>query len=325
MHVTEHYDRAAEPLVSFEIIPPKRGGSIKQIFDALEQLTPYRPPFIDVTAHAAQSYVEELPDGTLKRKIRRKRPGTIGLCAAILHRFGIDPVPHLLCTGFTREETEDALIELNYLGIHNVMALRGDPHGEKKIDPHGRLSNDYASDLVHQIRQMNQGHYQESIENAEKSNFCIGVAAYPEKHVEAPNLAWDIQKLKEKVDRGADYIVTQMFFDNVRFFEFVEKARAAGIHVPIIPGLKIITTARHLTSLPEAFHLEIPETLTQAIDSRPDRAKEIGIEWAVNQSNELLSHGVPGLHYYIMTDPSPVVSVLDQLPVTKTSIQTQSH
>jgi methylenetetrahydrofolate reductase (NADPH) len=324
MHVIEHYDRSVEPLVSFEIIPPKRGGAVKQIFEALKQLTPYRPPFIDVTSHAAQAYVEELSDGTLKRKIRRKRPGTIGLCAAILNRFGIDPVPHLLCTGFTREETEDALIELNYLGIHNVMALRGDNNAEKKIDPLGRASNRFASDLVYQIQQMNQGIYLERLENAEKTNFCVGVAGYPEKHVEARNLSWDIQKLKEKVDQGADYIVTQMFFDNRVYFDFVEKAREAGIQIPIIPGLKIITSSQHLSTLPEYFHLSIPEEISHEIDANPNRILEIGVEWTVKQSNELLSYGVPGLHYYVMTNPAPAIQVLDQLPVAKQKLLIQT-
>lgn len=317
MFVTEHYDNADEPLVSFEIIPPKRGGSLKQIFDAIELLKPFHPPYIDVTSHSAQSYLEEQADGSFKRKIRRKRPGTIGLCAAILNRFGIDPVPHILCNGFTKEETEDALIELNYLGIHNVMALRGDNQGEKKIDPLGRDSNLFAADLVQQIQRMNKGIYLEKLENAEKTNFCVGVAGYPEKHIEAPNLSWDIKKLKEKVDEGADYIVTQMFFDNEVYFHFVEKARAEGITIPIIPGLKVMTTYNQLKSLPEYFYLTIPETLSDEVEARPERVREIGIEWTRKQCEELLTRGVPGLHFYVMTNPTAAIEVLNELPVKR--------
>ena len=317
MYITEHLRQSNEPLVSFEIIPPKRGGSIQQIFDAIELLQPYRPPFIDVTSHAAQSYLEEQEDGSYRRKIRRKRPGTIGLCAAILNRYGIDPVPHLLCKGFTKEETEDALIELNYLGIHNVMALRGDDNGEKRSDPLGRASNLFASDLVHQIQRMNRGQYLEKLENPQKTRFCVGVAGYPEKHIEAPNLHWDINKLKQKVDEGADYIVTQMFFDNQYYFRFVEKAREAGIDVPIIPGIKVLTTYNHLKSLPESFYLTIPEALSDEISARPEEVRDLGIEWAAMQCRELLEYGVPALHFYVMTNPTAALEVLGKIPVDR--------
>lgn len=314
MKVIEHYDKATEPLISFEIIPPKRGGSVSDVFDSLDRVVEaVKPPFIDVTYHAAEASVEEQPDGSLKRVIRRKRPGTIGLCAAILHRYGIDPVPHLICEGFTKEESEDALIELNYLGIHNVLAIRGDNTGSQvSLNLNGTI-NKYAIDLVKQIQKMNHGDYLEDIINAEPTKFCVGVAGYPEKHFEAPNLDWDIKKLKDKIDAGAEYIVTQMFFDNSAYFRFVKKCRDHGITVPIVPGLKILTTTGHLKTLPKNFYLNLPDELTEQVDGDPDNVKHIGIEWAQKQSLELMENGVPGLHYYIMGDPQPALDVIGYL------------
>ncbi len=314
MKVIEHYKQATEPLISFEIIPPKRGGSVKNVFDSIEKLMPVNPPFIDVTYHAAEASIEELPDGTVKRHIKRKRPGTIGLCAAILHRFGVDPVPHLICEGFSKEESEDALIELNYLGIDNVLAIRGDDSGTSVNFRKNGTVNKYASDLVRQIKNMNQGIYLEDIANADPTDFCIGVAGYPEKHFEAPNIEWDIQRLKDKVEAGGDYIVSQMFYDNQAFFSFVEKCRAAGITVPIVPGIKVITTERHLTTLPKYFHLSFPDALSTEIISNPEKTKEIGIEWCIRQCTELLEYGVPGIHFYVMGDPQPALDVIDKLP-----------
>lgn len=314
MKVIEHYDKATEPLISFEIIPPKRGGSVADVFESLDQVVEaVKPPFIDVTYHAAEASVEEQPDGSLKRVIRRKRPGTIGLCAAILHRYGIDPVPHLICEGFTKEESEDALIELNYLGIHNVLAIRGDNTGSQvSLNLNGTV-NKYAIDLVKQIQNMNHGDYLEDIINAEPTNFCVGVAGYPEKHFEAPNLDWDIKKLKDKIDAGAEYIVTQMFFDNSAYFRFEKKCRDHGITVPIVPGLKILTTTGHLKTLPKNFYLNLPDELTEQVDADPDNVKHIGVEWAQKQSLELMENGVPGLHYYIMGDPQPALDVIGYL------------
>ncbi len=314
MKVIEHYDKATEPLISFEIIPPKRGGSVQSIFESLDKVVEkVHPPFIDVTYHAAEAYVEEQADGSLKRVIRRKRPGTIGLCAAILHRYGIDPVPHLICEGFTREESEDALIELNYLGIHNVLAIRGDNTGSQISLNQNGTANKYAIDLVKQIHGMNQGDYIEDIINAEATNFCVGVAGYPEKHFEAPNIEWDVKRLKDKVEAGADYVVTQMFFDNSAYFSFVEKCREQGIDVPIVPGLKILTTTNHLKSLPKFFHLNIPDELTAEVDANPARAKEIGVEWARKQTLELMDAGAPGIHFYIMGDPQPALDVISHV------------
>lgn len=315
MKVTEHYDRATEPLISFEIIPPKRGGSIRQVFESLDQVQKFRPPFIDITSHAAEAEYIDLGNGTMKRRVKRKRPGTIGLCAAIKHRYNVDPVPHLICKGFTKEETEDALIELNYLGIENVLAIRGDDHAAFKPQNKDRAHNVYAADLVRQIKAMNCGVYLEELMDAVPTNFCIGVGGYPEKHEEAPNMKWDIQKLKEKVDAGADYIVTQMFFDNRVFFDFVDQCRKAGISVPIIPGLKVLTRVEHLFRLPKIFNLSIPTDLSDAVSADPKNVRAIGEEWSKQQCRELLDSGVQGLHFYIMSDPSSAVRVIETLPV----------
>lgn len=321
MKVIEHYEQAKEPLISFEIIPPKRGGSIKGVFDCLDQVMKYHPPFIDVTYHAAESYYEERADGTIKRHIKRKRPGTIGLCAAILHKYGVDPVPHLICEGFTREETEDALIELNYLDIDNVLAIRGDSTENSIRRYKNGTFNNYAIDLVQQIKDMNKGTYLESIANAESTDFCVGVAGYPEKHFEAPNLDFDVEKLKQKVDQGGDYIVTQMFFDNEAYFKFVDKCRKAGIKVPIVPGLKVLTREQHLSFLPKFFHLNLPEALAAEVQANPGHAQEIGIEWCGKQCIELLEHGAPGIHFYIMGDPKPALDAIEMIPLGHSTVK----
>lgn len=314
MKVVEYLEQAKEPSISYEIIPPKRGGSVRQIFDTIERLMPFDPPFIDVTSHSAQVYYEEMADGTIRRYVKRKRPGTIGLCAAIKGRFGVETVPHLLCQGFTREETEDALIELNYLGIQNVMALRGDDVGYQKPIRSDRTRNGYAADLVRQMTAMNRGCYLEELIEAEATDFCVGVAGYPEKHFEAPNLTWDILNLKRKIDEGADYVVTQMFFDNDAYFRFVDACRDVGITVPIIPGLKILTTKRQLKSLPANFHVNVPESLAAEVEAADDAdVPQIGIEWALRQCEELLSANVPCLHFYIMSNPEHVIQVVEPL------------
>ncbi len=311
MKVTEHLERASEPLVSYEIIPPKRGGSIEGVFDTIENVLPFHPPFIDVTSHAAEVSLEEQPGGVFKQRIKRKRPGTIGLCAAIEHHFNLDTVPHLLCHGFTRQETEDALIELNYLGIDNVLAIRGDDTGYQKQLMSGRTRNDHAIDLVRQIDDMNHGQYLEELVDATSTDFCIGVAGYPEKHFEAPNMARDIQHTKAKLEAGANYIVTQMFFNNAAYFDYVDRCRESGIHVPIIPGLKILTSKRHLSFLPRYFHTEIPEALAAEVEKTPDdRVTDVGVEWAIQQSRELAEAGVPALHFYIMQNSKVVTKVV---------------
>jgi len=312
--VSEHYARATGPLLSYEIIPPKRGSSIEEVLRIVEALLPYEPPFIDVTSHAAEAYFEEMPDGTIRRQTKRKRPGTLGLCAAIQHRYGIDAVPHLLCRGFTREESEDALIELHYLGIQNVLALRGDDLHRPVVERADRSRNEYACDLVGQISDMNRGNYLEALIDAKPTNFCVGVAGYPEKHVDAPNKTWDVLNLKRKVDAGAEYIVTQMFFDNAHYIDFVARCREVGITVPIVPGLKVITSKNHLHSLPKTFQTEIPEALAAEVEAAPTgRVADVGVEWTRQQAEGLLEAGAPGIHFYIMSTAEHVRRVVEPL------------
>ena len=314
MKIIELLERSTETLISYEIIPPRRGGSVREIMGIVEELMAYAPPFIDVTSHSAQVYYEEMPDGTWRRRLKRKRPGTIGLCAAIKGRYGVETVPHLLCKGFTREESEDALIELNYLGIQNVMALRGDDNGYRKPVSPERSRNEYAVELVDQIQEMNQGHYLEDLIDAAPADFCIGVAGYPEKHFEAPNLTWDILNLKRKIDAGAHYVTTQMFFDNRCFFTFLDRCREVGITVPIIPGLKVLTSKKQLQSLPSRFYVEIPEALAAEIEeARPEHVVDIGVEWAIRQSEALMNAGVPCIHFYIMQTADHAKRVLEGL------------
>jgi len=314
MKITEYFEKSASPLISYEIIPPRRGGTGREILDLVAELIVFEPPFIDVTSHAAQPSYEELADGSIRRHVKRKRPGTLGVCAAIKNRFGIEAVPHLLCLGFTREETEDALIELNYLDIHNVMALRGDDHGYSKPVPSDRSINEHAVDLVRQISDMNSGKYLETLADAAPTSFCVGVAGYPEKHFEAPNLQWDIQNLKRKVEAGAAYIVTQMFFDNARYFDFVERCRGAGIDVPIVPGIKILTGKSQLQKIPSNFYVSIPEELSAEAEAvAPEHVVDVGVEWAIRQCDELFSRGAPSIHFYIMQRSTPVKRVVERL------------
>ncbi|MCF7802272.1 MAG: methylenetetrahydrofolate reductase [NAD(P)H] [Candidatus Marinimicrobia bacterium] len=315
MKVIEYIERAKETLISFEIIPPMRGRNAQDVYDVLDKLIEFRPPFIDVTSHAADAYYVEQPDGTFKRHIKRKRPGTLGLCAGIKYRYKIEAVPHLLCRGFTREETEDMLIELNYLGIENVLAIRGDdPEYKKPVHP-DRTTNNYGIDLVRQIADMNRGKFQDDILDSAQTDFCIGVGGYPEKHDEAPNLEADIRYLKQKVDAGAHYVVTQMFFDNQKFFAFEQKCREAGITVPIIPGLKLLTKPYQLKSLPANFHVNIPDELVSAMENAESKAEvqQLGMAHLKKQAEELINAGVPCLHFYVMNDVHLVRDVVRDL------------
>ncbi|WNJ17548.1 methylenetetrahydrofolate reductase [Pontibacter sp. G13] len=317
MRVIDHLLNAKNPTVSIEIIPPRRGGNINKLHQAIESVIPYNPPFVDVTSHAAEVMWEEMPDGSFRKKVKRKSPGTFGLCANIKYRYNLEPVPHILCGGFTREETEDALIELNYLGIENILAIRGDKVNPRPI-PQDRSVNHYAVDLVKQAEDMNRGKYLDDLIDAAKTNFCIGVACYPEKHFEAPNMDFELQVLKAKQDAGAHYAVTQMFFNTQKYLEFVEKAKAAGITMPIIPGMKVMTSKGHLSRLPSFFHIDIPQELTERMMAAKTRAEEIevGVEWAYRQSIELLDAGIPYLHFYIMQNTNPFLKLMDKIRVT---------
>ena len=315
MKVIEHIKNSNNPQFSFEIIPPKRGTSVQEITDIVKEIKPYNPPYIDVTSHSAEAYYEENKLGEFKRHIRKKRPGTISICGIIQNRFKIDTVPHLLCRGYTREETEDALIELNYLGIHNILAIRGDETNYKKNLQSGRSVNVFASDLVRQIDRLRKGVYLDEIINADSMDFCIGVGGYPEKHFESPNLKKDIHYLKQKVDAGADYIVTQMFFDNNDYFNFKNECIKNGINVPIIPGIKIINSPRQLQSIPKNFYVNIPNELSDEIDENLNHSKEIGINWCAKQCEELLNKGEKNIHFYIMNGAKGVKQVLKKLGV----------
>ena len=303
MKVIDHLKVSQKTLFSIEILPPLKGKSIKSIYDSIDPLLEFKPSFIDVTYHREEYEYKKRPSGYLEKVSIRKRPGTVGICAAIMNKYKIDTVPHIICGGFSKQETENALIDLQFLGIDNVLALRGDAiktEASFNPDPDG---NAYAIDLVQQIHSMNSGKYlEEDVKNMEPTNFCIGIAGYPEKHFEAPNIKSDLKYLKSKVEAGAEYIVTQMFFDNNKYFDFVDRCRAEGITVPIIPGLKIITSKKQATLLPKIFHIDLPEELSDGLENCKDdkEAKEAGINWCIKQSKELIAKKAPCLHFYTM-------------------------
>jgi methylenetetrahydrofolate reductase (NADPH) len=313
MHIDKFIDSRPTPFFSFELIPPARGGSINDVYHLVDRLMPFSPSWIDVTNHAADSWFEETADGSWKRHIYRKRPGTLGLCAALKYHYKIETVPHILCTGFTKEETEDALIELSYLEISNLLVVRGDNVDWRITRPGER--NKYAVDLVRQVTDMNNGKYAHDLSVNPKTDFCIGVAGYPEKHFESPNINWDLEHLKSKIEAGAKYIVTQMFFDNRYYYNFLERCRDAGITVPIIPGLKVLTRKSQLTNIPRNFHVDIPENFSIQMQEAKTRKeqKQIGIEHAIRQGRDLLEHGVPGLHMYVTSDSPLVARVMHEL------------
>ncbi len=313
MKITDYLAKAKnKTLISFEILPPLKGGRIQSIFDTLDPLMEFKPPFIDVTYHREEYIYKQRPSGYYEKTFIRKRPGTVGICAAIMNKYGVDAVPHLICGGFTVEETENALIDLSFLGINNVLALRGDARkfeGRFIPEPGGHA---YAIDMVKQVDNMNKGIYlDDNIDNGLATEFCIGVAGYPEKHFEAPNMKSDMKFLKAKVDAGADYIVTQMFFDNQKYFDFVNLCREHGITVPIIPGLKPITRASQIGTLPRIFFTNMPDDLVDTVMAAKTKeaVKEVGIEWCIAQSKELKAANVPCLHYYTMGDVSTFVKI----------------
>ncbi len=311
MRVIEHILSATRaPAFSAEIIPPARGRSIRDLIEVVECLGPIKPRWIDVTAHSSSAHLHENKDGTLRRKIFKKRPGTIGICGVIQNRFKIDTVAHILCLGFTREETEDALIELSFLGVENILALRGDePDHAKAIMKHQSV-NKFAIDLVRQVVDLREGKFLEELSEATPLDFCIGVAGYPEKHFEAANMKVDIAHLKAKVDAGADYIITQMFYDNSRFYQFVKDCREAGIKVPIIPGLKILKSVTQLRSIPKTFHVDLPDELVDEVTASPQHASEIGQRWCQKQVHDLINNGHYNLHFYVMQDATLVSDIV---------------
>ena len=317
MKVTQHIENAkGKTLFSFEILPPLKGQNIQSIFDGMDPLMEFNPPFIDVTYHREEYEFKELANGLLQKKIVKKRPGTVGICAGIQNKYNVDAIPHVLCGGFTKEDTENLLIDLDFLGIDNVVALRGDALKTETYFKPEKEGNEYASDLVKQISNLNEGIYlDEDLQNTAQTNFCIGVAAYPEKHMEAPSLDSDIHFLKQKIKNGADYIITQMFFDNKKFFDFVTKVRAAGITVPIIPGLKPIATKKQLNLIPHRFSLEMPDDLIMEVVKAKDNdaVRQIGIEWCIQQSKELVAAGIPVLHYYSMGKSDNIKAIANEV------------
>ncbi|MEM1137574.1 MAG: methylenetetrahydrofolate reductase [NAD(P)H] [Bacteroidota bacterium] len=316
MKVTEWIDKSDKTLFSFEILPPLKGQNINDFFEAINPLMEFKPAFIDVTYHREEYVYKSRGNGLLEKITTKKRPGTVGICAALMHRYHVDTVPHLICGGFNTKDTENALFDLNFLNIQNVLLLRGDSiksEGRFTPDPNG---HQYADGLIQQVVDMNQGKYLgEEIINANTTDFCIGIAGYPEKHFEAPNLDIDLKYLKKKVDLGAHYIVTQMFFDNQKYFDFVNKCREMGINIPIIPGLKPITSMRQLTVLPSIFHIDIPQELVAAVEKCKNNkeVKQVGIEWCTQQSKELVKFGVPCLHYYSMGKSESVKQIASSI------------
>lgn len=316
MKVVDHIRNAKKTLFSLEILPPLKGQDINSIFSAIEPLMEFKPPFIDVTYHREEYVYKKRENGLLEKVATKKRPGTVGICAAIMNHFHVDAVPHIICGGFTKEETENALIDLNFLGIDNVLALRGDAiKSEGSFIPE-KDGNNYATDLIQQIKSLNNGKYLfDDVENAAPSDFCIGIAGYPEKHFEAPNMKTDLKYLKKKIELGGEYIVTQMFFDNKKYFDFVNACKAEGINVPIIPGLKPLTTLKQLTVLPSVFHIDIPEELAEAVEKckNNEQVKQVGIEWCIAQSKELKKAGVPILHYYSMSKSDAIKAIASEV------------
>ena len=317
MKVTEYFEKSnGETLISFEVLPPLKGGSMQNIFSTLDPLMEFKPPFVDVTYHREEYVYNQRPSGYYEKVSIRKRPGTVGICAAIMHHYGVDAIPHLICGGFSKEDTENALIDLNFLNVQNVLAIRGDARRfDDKFIPE-KDGHNYAVDLVNQISDMNQGKYLDpNIENGTKTDFCIGVAGYPEKHFEAPNMDVDLHHTKAKIEAGASYIVTQMFFDNSKFFEYVDLCRKAGIDVPIVPGLKPLTKGYQINSIPRKFFVNMPDDLIKEVLNAKDESqvKEIGIEWCAHQSRELKKAGVPCLHYYTMGDAKTTKKVIEKI------------
>jgi methylenetetrahydrofolate reductase (NADPH) len=314
MSILEYIKTHKTPFISFEITPPKRTKTAQPMLTLVDRLAAFKPAFIDVTSHSSEVSYEEI-NGQIKRKVERKRPGTIGICAVIQHKYQVEAVPHVLCRGFTKEETEDFLIDLKYLGIKNIFAAQGDNRAYKKpVDPH-RSVNTFACDLVEQIQAFKRGKFLDrEIKDVDPVDFCIGVAGYPERHFEAPNMMTDLKNTKAKIEAGADYIVTQMFFDNRHFFAYEKQCRKLGISVPIIPGLKILTKKSQLVQIPRNFFTEIPYTLSESMNkAKKKERREIGIEHTLKQVEELVAHGVPGIHLFVKEELPALEQFMHQL------------
>jgi methylenetetrahydrofolate reductase (NADPH) len=312
MTITDILSQPDQSRFSIELLPPLKGQHIDSIYRTMDALMPFRPAFVDVTYHREEYVYREVGPGLLQKRTVRKRPGTVGICAALMNRYEVETVPHIICGGFSVEETENALIDLDFVGVRNVLALRGDAirsEGRFKAESEGHA---YAIDLVDQIVDLNKGTYLDpDLKNTTATDFCIGVAGYPEKHFEAPNPDSDLRWLKKKVEHGAEYIITQMFFDNARYFEFVDRCRAEGITVPIIPGIKPLTTASQLHILPQVFHVDLPEALVQSVEAAKTReqVQKAGMDWCTKQAEELLEKGVPTLHFYTMGKATPTQEI----------------
>jgi methylenetetrahydrofolate reductase (NADPH) len=315
MKVVDYIAQSKETLFSFEIIPPLKGQGIEDIYAGIDPLMEFKPKFVNVTYHREEYKYKNMGDGLLKKISIRKRPGTVGICAAIMNKYKVDAVPHLICGGFNVEETENALIDLKFLGVDNILALRGDPIKTESVFQPNSGGHAYAVDLIKQIRELNNGKYLDDERLSSPSNFSIGCSGYPEKHFEAMNLESDMEHLKAKVDAGAEFIVTQLFFDNKKYFDFVEKCRASGITVPIIPGLKPITNLRHTTFLPKFFHIDFPMDLSNELNkcSTNSDVYDVGVEWSTQQAKELVAAGAPVLHFYTMGKGKAVKQIAGQI------------
>ncbi len=316
MKITDILTNSASTLFTFELMPPLKGDSFTEISDTIDALIQFNPAYINITHHRAEVVLRERPDGLLERIVTKKRPGTVSVAAAIKYKYGIEVVSHLVCGGYSKNETEDALIDLNFLGINNVLALRGDAIPGEKYFTAEKDGHKHAAELVRQIKDMNAGKYLDpELKNPAPTEFCIGVAAYPEKHTEAPNLTTDLEYLKAKVDAGASYIVTQMFFDNAKYFDFVKQCRDTGIDVPIIPGLKPFSTAKQLNILPQIFHIDLPDALVREVQkcTTTEQVRQVGVEWGIAQCRELKAAGVPALHFYTMGKADNVAKIVKEV------------
>ena len=315
MKVTEYIQKRKDIIFSFEIIPPLKGKGIEDLCAGIDPLMEFNPPFINVTYHREEYEYKKMGNGLLKKVSIRKRPGTVGICAALMNRYKVDAIPHIICGGFTKEETESALIDLKFLGVDNILALRGDPMKNEAAFVPTEGGNAYALDLIGQISEMNNGQYLYEETKNSPSNFCIGTAGYPEKHFEAMNLSSDLKNLKKKVDAGAEFIVTQLFYDNEKFFEFVSKCRDIGIDVPIIPGIKPITNLRHLSFIPKFFHVNFPEAFSNELEKckNDEEVKQVGIEWTTAQCKELVKADIPVIHFYTMGKGQAVKNIAKEI------------